>query len=122
VTDAAVHSLENLEQHRSASQLRKLPVEEHNIERTGRRRVRAMPLLKSCARCGVTLLFPTVTAGKCFCSPECEALYRDPEILRKGELEQPGVVRKRAAILLAITFASQSAKLCHQRVSRCAGS
>jgi hypothetical protein len=30
VTDAAVHSLEYLEQHRSASQLRKLPVEERN--------------------------------------------------------------------------------------------
>jgi len=63
-----------------------------------------MPLLKSCARCGVTMLFPTVREGKCFCSPECEALYRDPEILSKVELEQPGVVRKRAAIMLAITL------------------
>jgi hypothetical protein len=63
-----------------------------------------MPLLKSCARCGVTMLFPTVRDGKCFCSPECEALYRDPEILNKVELEQPGVVRKRAAIKLAITL------------------
>jgi hypothetical protein len=63
-----------------------------------------MALLKSCARCGVTMLFPTVRDGKCFCSPECEALYRDPEILSKVELEQPGVVRKRAAIMLAITL------------------
>ncbi len=46
-----------------------------------------MPLLKSCARCGVTMLFPTVWEGKCFCSPECEALYRDPGILSKVELE-----------------------------------
>jgi hypothetical protein len=63
-----------------------------------------MPLLKSCARCGVTMLFPTVREGKCFCSPECEALYRDPEILSKVELEHPGAVRKRAAIMLAITL------------------
>jgi hypothetical protein len=63
-----------------------------------------MPLLKTCARCGVTMLFPAVTEGKCFCSPECEALYRDPEILSKVELEEPGVVRKRAAIMLAITL------------------
>jgi len=63
-----------------------------------------MPPLKSCARCGVTMLFPTVREGKCFCSPECEALYRDPEILSKVELEQPGVVRKRATIMLAITL------------------
>ena len=32
------------------------------------------------------MLFPTVREGKCFCSPECEALYRDPEILSKVEL------------------------------------
>src|SRR5262249_38895892 len=63
-----------------------------------------MPLLKSCSRCGVTMLFPTVQDGKCFCSPECEALYRDPEILSKVELEQPGEVRKRAGIILAITL------------------
>jgi hypothetical protein len=50
------------------------------------------------------MLFPTVREGKCFCSQECEALYRDPEILSKVELEQPGVVRKRAAIMLAITL------------------
>ena len=63
-----------------------------------------MPVLKSCTRCGVTLLFPAVREGKCFCSPECEALYRDPEILSKVELEQPAVMRKRAAIKLAIAL------------------
>jgi len=50
------------------------------------------------------MLFPAVKEGKCFCSPQCEALYRDPEILSKVALEQPGVVRKRAAIMLAITL------------------
>jgi hypothetical protein len=50
------------------------------------------------------MFFPTVRDGRCFCSPECEALYRDPEVLSKVEREPPGVVRTRAAILLAIAL------------------
>jgi hypothetical protein len=63
-----------------------------------------VPILKTCSRCGVTLLAPTVTDGKCFCSPECEALYRDPEVLSKIAREPPGTVRKRAAIVLAVAL------------------
>jgi hypothetical protein len=65
-----------------------------------------MPILKSCSRCKMTLLIPAIVRdGKYFCSPECEALFRDPEILRKmASGEAPGGVRKRAAALLAVTL------------------
>ena len=47
----------------------------------------------------------TVLDGKSYCSPECEALDRDPEILDKlrAEADPPALVRKRAAIALIVT-------------------
>jgi hypothetical protein len=65
-----------------------------------------MPILKSCSRCKMTVLFPDIVRdGKYFCSPECEALDRDPQILRKIDSEnRPAVVRKRAAALLAVSL------------------
>ena len=65
-----------------------------------------MPILKRCSRCKMTVLFPDIVRdGKYFCSAECEALDRDPEILRKmARAEPPGGVRKRAAALLAVSL------------------
>jgi hypothetical protein len=64
-----------------------------------------MTILKTCERYGTTLFFPTLTDGKCFCSPQCEALYREPEILNKTERKPPGAVRRRAAIMFKIARA-----------------
>ena len=71
-----------------------------------------MPLLKGCSRCGMTLLLPSVRDGKCFCSPECEALYRDPDILKKLPTAGPAVVRKRAAILLVVSLVASGYLVC----------
>jgi hypothetical protein len=60
----------------------------------------------------MTLLLPSVRDGKCFCSPECEALYRDPEILKKLPTAEPAVVRKRAAILLLVTLVASGYLVC----------
>jgi hypothetical protein len=60
-----------------------------------------MPIVKKCSRCGVTILLPTVQDGKCFCSPECEQLFEDPDILKKIEMAPASEVRKHAAITFA---------------------
>jgi hypothetical protein len=60
----------------------------------------------------MTLLLPSVRDGKCFCSPECEALYRGPDILKKLRTAEPAVVRKRAAILLVVSLVASSYLVC----------
>jgi hypothetical protein len=48
---------------------------------------------------------PSVRDGKCFCSAECEALYLDPEILKKLPVEAPADVRRRALVPLLVSLA-----------------
>lgn len=64
-----------------------------------------MPLIRKCTRCRTLLLWPVVVDGKCFCSPECRALYERPEILKELPPFDSVAVRARASVLLVISLA-----------------